>query len=95
MKSTLKKTSLIDWLIALGLFGVALWLRTSSLAHFVTADEHNWIYRSGLFLNALLRQDWPGTSVWYTPAVTTTPDRRADRQVATETPNAQRACVNL
>lgn len=66
------KQRLIDWLVAAGLFGLALWLRTSNLAHFVTADEHNWIYRSGLFLHALLRQDWPGTSVWYTPAVTTT-----------------------
>ncbi len=66
------KPWLFDWLIAFGLFGLALWLRMANLTHFVTADEHNWVYRSGLFLNAVLRQDWSGTSVWYTPAVTTT-----------------------
>jgi hypothetical protein len=64
--------NLIDWLIALGLFSLALWLRATDLIHFVTADEHNWIYRSGLFLHAFLQKDWPGTSVWLTPAVTTT-----------------------
>jgi len=67
-----KQQQLKDWLVVAVLFGIALWLRASNLAHFVTADEHNWVYRSGLFLNALLRQDWAGTSVWYTPAVTTT-----------------------
>lgn len=67
-----QKSSLIDWLVALGLFSLALWLRAVDLTHFVTADEHNWIYRSGLFLNAFLRRDWPATSVWLTPAVTTT-----------------------
>jgi len=66
------KSTILDWLIALGLFGLALWLRTDDLAHFVTADEHNWVYRSGIFLHALLQQDWPATSVWYTPAVITT-----------------------
>ncbi len=65
-------TILLDGLIALGLFGLALWLRQDNLIHFVTADEHNWVYRSGLFLHALIQQDWVGTSVWYTPAVTTT-----------------------
>jgi 4-amino-4-deoxy-L-arabinose transferase-like glycosyltransferase len=59
-------------IIGLGLFGLALWLRATDLQHFVTADEHNWIYRSGIFLNAFLQGDWPGTSVWLTPGVTTT-----------------------
>lgn len=66
------KQPLVDWLIATGLFALALWLRLTDLTHFVTADEHNWVFRSGQFLLALTRQDWPGTSVWYTPAVTTT-----------------------
>ncbi len=61
-----------DVALALGLFGLALWLGTDRLTHFVTADEHNWVYRSGVFLNAFLRGDWPGTSVWLTPGVTTT-----------------------
>jgi 4-amino-4-deoxy-L-arabinose transferase-like glycosyltransferase len=61
-----------ETIIVLGLFGLALWLRTDNLAHFVTADEHNWIYRSGTFLNAILRRDWPATEVWLTPGVTTT-----------------------
>lgn len=61
-----------DVVFALGLFSLALWLGTDRLAHFVTADEHNWVYRSGVFLNAFLRGDWPGTSVWLTPGVTTT-----------------------
>jgi len=63
---------LIDGALAVLLVGLALWLRLADLTHFVTADEHNWVYRSGLFLHALLQKDWPGTSVWYTPAVTTT-----------------------
>ena len=67
-----KSFNVIDWPICLGLFVLALWLRASNLDHFVTADEHNWIYRSGLFLNAFLQGDWSGTSVWLTPAVTTT-----------------------
>jgi hypothetical protein len=66
------KLPLIDWLISLGLFSLALWLRMTDLSHFVTADEHNWVYRSSLFLQALWQNDWPGTSVWYTPAVITT-----------------------
>ncbi len=66
------KPPLTDWLIAIGLFSLALWLRATDLARFVTADEHNWVYRSGLFLHAFLQKDWGGTSVWYTPAVTTT-----------------------
>ncbi|MFQ5611556.1 MAG: ArnT family glycosyltransferase [Anaerolineae bacterium] len=66
------KSVSLDWLLGLGLFGLALWLRATDLTHFVTADEHNWVYRSGLFLRALLQRDWPGTSVWLTPAVTTT-----------------------
>ena len=37
----------IEWLIGLLLFGLALWLTATDLAHFVTADEHNWVYRSG------------------------------------------------
>lgn len=72
MLRTWLKSTIADWLIALGLFGLALWLRGNDLAHFVTADEHNWVYRSGIFLHALLQQDWPATSVWYTPAVITT-----------------------
>lgn len=72
MFSTWLKPSFIDWLIGLGLFSLALWLRATNLIHFVTADEHNWIYRSGLFLHAFLQKDWLGTSVWLTPAVTTT-----------------------
>jgi len=63
---------LADWLLCLGLFGLALWLRIIDLTHFVTADEHNWIYRSGIFLHAFLQKDWSGTSVWLTPGVTTT-----------------------
>jgi hypothetical protein len=59
-------------LISIGLFSLSLWLRSLDLAHFVTADEHNWIFRSGIFLNAFLQGDWPGTSVWLTPGVTTT-----------------------
>ncbi len=66
------KSFLYDGFIAIGLFGLALWLRQADLTHFVTADEHNWVYRSGLFLSALTQQDWIGTSLWYTPAVTTT-----------------------
>lgn len=66
------KATFIDWLAALALFGLALWLRAANLNHFVTADEHNWVYRSGIFLRALLQGDLPATSVWYTPAVTTT-----------------------
>ena len=62
----------IDVLISVGLFSLSLWLRSLDLTHFVTADEHNWIFRSGIFLNALLQGDWPGTSVWLTPGVTTT-----------------------
>ncbi|MCB0173783.1 MAG: phospholipid carrier-dependent glycosyltransferase [Anaerolineae bacterium] len=61
-----------DGVIAILLFGLALWLRATDLAHFVTADEHNWIYRSGVFLHAFLTGDYPGTSVWLTPGVTTT-----------------------
>ena len=59
-------------LVVIVLFGLALWLRATDLAHFVTADEHNWIYRSGVFLHAFLTGDYPGTSVWLTPGVTTT-----------------------
>ena len=66
------RPGLIDWLLGLGLFSLALWLRITDLSHFVTADEHNWIYRSGIFLHAFLQKDWPSTSVWLTPAVTTT-----------------------
>src|SRR5688572_13906911 len=62
----------LDWLTSLGLFGLAIWLTGTDLAHFVTADEHNWVYRSGLFLNAFLTKNWAGTSVWLTPGVTTT-----------------------
>lgn len=64
-----------QWRNGLGvaaIFAIALWLRTDNLTHFVTADEHNWVYRSGLFLHAVLQGDWPGTSVWLTPGVTTT-----------------------
>jgi hypothetical protein len=61
-----------DGLIGLGFFGLALWLTTTDLTHFVTADEHNWIYRSGLFLHAIVQKNWAETSVWLTPAVTTT-----------------------
>jgi hypothetical protein len=72
MLYTWRKVYQLDLLIGLFLFGLALWLRSFDLTHFVTADEHNWIFRSGLFLNAVLRRDWPGTSVWLTPGVTTT-----------------------
>lgn len=72
MRQAQLKALLIDWLAALTLFGLALWLRAANLNHFVTADEHNWLYRSGIFLRALLQADLPATSVWYTPAVTTT-----------------------
>lgn len=66
------KPLLLNLLIALLLFSLAFWLRVTDLTHFVTADEHNWVYRSGLFLGALLQGDWAGTSVWLTPGVTTT-----------------------
>jgi hypothetical protein len=66
------KRPFIDWLFALGLVCLAMWLRAIDLIHFVTADEHNWVYRSGLFLHAILQKDWAGTSVWLTPGVTTT-----------------------
>lgn len=54
------------------IIGLALAYRATNLDHFITADEHNWVYRSALFLQALLTQDWPGTSLWLTPGVTTT-----------------------
>ncbi|GAB4439662.1 MAG: hypothetical protein Kow0031_21550 [Anaerolineae bacterium] len=72
MANSQRKFGPVDAVAALTLFGLALWLGGSNLAHFVTADEHNWVYRSGLFLSAFLRGDWPGTSVWLTPGVTTT-----------------------
>jgi len=71
MFHNLLKSPIIDWFIALILFGLALWLRSIDLVHFVTVDEHVWVTRSGEFLHAILRKDWPGTYVWYTPAVTT------------------------
>ena len=72
MNDTERNAAWLDWLLAVGLFVLALWLRTSDLTHFVTADEHNWVYRSGLFTAALLQQDWPATETWLTPGVTTT-----------------------
>jgi 4-amino-4-deoxy-L-arabinose transferase-like glycosyltransferase len=72
MVNPTKRSAPLDWLLAIALFGLAFWLRADNLDHFVTADEHNWVYRSGIFLHAFLQKDWPGTSVWYTPAVTTT-----------------------
>ncbi|MEM7028333.1 MAG: glycosyltransferase family 39 protein [Chloroflexota bacterium] len=62
----------VDWFLGLALVGLALWLRTTNLIHFITADEHNWVYRSTLFLNALLARDWASTETWLTPGVTTT-----------------------
>lgn len=72
MAKTKRTALVIDGLLAIGLFALALWLRATDLAHFVTADEHNWVYRSGVFLHAFLTGDYPGTSVWLTPGVTTT-----------------------
>ncbi len=63
---------ILESLTMLGLFSLALWLRGSELDHFVTTDEHNWVYRSAIFCRALLVGDWPATSVWLTPGVTTT-----------------------
>ncbi len=58
--------------LGMGLFLLALLPRAYDLQRFVTADETKWIYRSAQFLAALLRGDWPATSVNLTPAVTTT-----------------------
>ncbi|MBE7554744.1 MAG: glycosyltransferase family 39 protein [Anaerolineales bacterium] len=51
---------------------MALLPRAYELQRFVTADEAKWVYRSAQFLAALLRGDFPATSVNLTPAVTTT-----------------------
>jgi hypothetical protein len=59
-------------LLSLLLFGLALLPRAYDLPRFVTADEAKWVYRSAQFLAALLRADFPATSVNLTPAVTTT-----------------------
>lgn len=58
--------------LSLGLFLLALLPRAYELQRFVTADEAKWVYRSAQFLAALLRGDFPATSVNLTPAVTTT-----------------------
>lgn len=58
--------------LSLSLFLLALLPRAYELQRFVTADEAKWVYRSAQFLAALLRGDFPATSVNLTPAVTTT-----------------------
>ncbi|HXV42209.1 MAG TPA: phospholipid carrier-dependent glycosyltransferase, partial [Anaerolineae bacterium] len=58
--------------LSLSLFLLALLPRAYDLQRFVTADEAKWVYRSAQFLAALLRGDFPATSVNLTPAVTTT-----------------------
>ncbi|MCL4300506.1 MAG: glycosyltransferase family 39 protein [Anaerolineae bacterium] len=58
--------------LSLSLFLLALLPRAYELQRFVTADEAKWVYRSAQFLVALLRGDFPATSVNLTPAVTTT-----------------------
>lgn len=58
--------------LSLCLLLLALLPRAYDLQRFVTADEAKWVYRSAQFLVALLRGDFPATSVNLTPAVTTT-----------------------
>ncbi|MFN8458464.1 MAG: phospholipid carrier-dependent glycosyltransferase [Anaerolineae bacterium] len=66
------KSKTSNLLISLFLFLLALLPRAYDLPRFVTADEAKWVYRSAQFLAALLRGDFPATSVNLTPAVTTT-----------------------
>lgn len=67
-----QKSKIQNFLISLSLFLLAFLPRAYDLQRFVTADEAKWVYRSAQFLSALLRGDFPATSVNLTPAVTTT-----------------------
>lgn len=63
---------IVDTLFLAGIFTLAMYMRMNNLTQFVTADEHNWVYRSSVFLNAILEKKWADTSVNLTPGVTTT-----------------------
>ena len=63
---------IVNYLIPLGLFLLALIPRAYDLPRFTTADEAKWVYRSAQFLAAFLSGDFAATSVNLTPAVTTT-----------------------
>jgi 4-amino-4-deoxy-L-arabinose transferase-like glycosyltransferase len=58
---------------ATAVLALCLWLpRGLVLDHFVTADEHAWLARSGNFYYALMRGDWANTFQRHHPGVTVT-----------------------
>ncbi|MCB0090200.1 MAG: hypothetical protein KDE54_19985, partial [Caldilineaceae bacterium] len=60
------------WLLT-GLMALLIWLpRGLALDHFVTADEHAWLARSGNFYRALVLGDYAATFQRYHPGVTVT-----------------------
>ncbi len=60
-----------QWIIALGLFLLALGPRAFGLGVFITADERRWIERSVQFFSALLAGDFAHTFQTGHPGVTT------------------------
>ena len=60
------------WLIAAGLFVLAVVMRLGAIGNYITPDELAWVYRSMGLREALLAGDWAATIRTGHPGVTTT-----------------------